>query len=113
MFVKQLKMSKPNPKLLKGTKTIDSFFGKKLDVIEHVKPILSESVSKPTKPSTPATSLTTVSETELKELSLVEQFKKSLTPSELIAHELAEKMLGTSYDTMRTHGYLNWVKSKK
>jgi hypothetical protein len=100
-------MSKLKLKELKTTKTIDSFFGKKPDIIEHVKPTGLESVSKPK----PIISISDSSET--KELSLVEQFKKSLTPSELIAHELAEKMLGTSYDIMRTHGYLNWVKSKK
>jgi hypothetical protein len=87
----------------KPTKTIDSFFGKKPDVIEHVKPasVIETVVSKP------------VVVDESKELSLVEQFKKSLTPNELIAHQLAEKMLGTSYDIMRTHGYLNWLKSRK
>ena len=105
-------MSKTKPKTTKG---IDSFFGKKSDIIRHVKedesieainikaeePVLSKSVEiKSTKEEKITKSLT-------------EEFYDSLTPNEKIAHDLGKKMLGTSYDIMRTHGFVAWLKTKE
>ena len=44
--------------------------------------------------------------------SLVAEFYATLTPYERIAHEIAVEKLGTSYDVMRTHGFLKWRKSQ-
>jgi hypothetical protein len=40
----------------------------------------------------------------------VEEFYKSLTAPERIAHEIAVEKLGTSYDVTRTHGFLRFAK---
>ena len=99
-------MSKVKPKATKG---IDSFFGKKPDLISHVKEddikaeesVLSKSIEiKSTKEEKTTKSLT-------------EEFYDSLTPNEKIAHDLGKKMLGTSYDIMRTHGFVAWLKTKE
>lgn len=39
------------------------------------------------------------------------QFLGSLKPREKELHELATKMLGSSYFTEKTHGYTAWLKS--
>ncbi len=98
-------MSKTKPKTTKG---IDSFFAKKPDVISHLKDekIIEKIKDKPIEYSTKIIEIK-------KDKTIVEEFYDSLTPNETIAHELAEKMLGTSYDVMRTHGFLNWLKTKK
>ena len=94
-------MSKVKPKTTKG---IDSFFVKKPDVISHVKDETISSVSKiiETKPIIEKIVTKTIED----------EFYESLSPNEKIAHELAKTMLGTSYDVMRTHGFLSWLKTK-
>jgi hypothetical protein len=37
---------------------------------------------------------------------------QSMTPEELQLHELAVKMLGTSYFVGKTHGYTKWLKEQ-
>lgn len=37
-------------------------------------------------------------------------FYESLTPKQRLAHQIAAKALGTSYDVQRTHDYNNWLK---
>lgn len=91
-------MPKPSVKA-KATKGIDTFFNKKSDVISHV--VSEKSVEE-----------ISVASTMTKD-PVIEEFYKSLSPNEKIAHDLAEKMLGTSYDIMRTHGFIAWHKSKK
>jgi hypothetical protein len=96
-------MSKPKTKVIKVAKGVDSFFAKK-DVIEH---IIDKSIDKSLVESKK------IEDDTCKKPKIVEEFYESLTPSEKIAHELAESMLGTSYDVMRTHGFLQWLKSKQ
>jgi hypothetical protein len=43
----------------------------------------------------------------------VQAYYNSLKPNERRAHEIAIQKLGTSYDVIRTHGFLNWQKSRK
>jgi hypothetical protein len=43
---------------------------------------------------------------------LVQAFYDQLTPQETIAHLIAVEKLGTSYDVIRTHGYLRWAKTR-
>jgi hypothetical protein len=87
----------------KPTKGIDSFFGKKAELITHDESVEETSVS----------SGSGKDEKDKKVNPLEEEFNKSLSPNEKIAHELAKSMLGTSYDVMRTHGFISWLKSKK
>lgn len=99
-------MSKHNPKASKETKGIDSFFSKKHDVISHVKDdILKELDSK-------IVDVKPIKEEKITK-SIVDEFYESLTSNEKITHNLAKTMLGTSYDVMRTHGFLTWLKTKK
>ena len=95
--------AKAKAKVVKLSKGIDSFFSKKDEVIEHIvdKPI-DKSLTESKK-----------DDDKCKKSDIIKEFYESLTPSEKIAHELAESMLGTSYDVMRTHGFLQWQKSKK
>jgi hypothetical protein len=44
---------------------------------------------------------------------LVQEFYNSLTERERRAHSIAMEKLGTSYDVIRTHGFLNWMKRRK
>lgn len=44
---------------------------------------------------------------------LVQEFYDSLGEKERRAHFVAMEKLGTSYDVVRTHGFLNWKKSRK
>jgi hypothetical protein len=44
---------------------------------------------------------------------LVQEFYDSLGEKERRAHVIALEKLGTSYDVVRTHGFLNWKKSRK
>ena len=40
----------------------------------------------------------------------MDTFYASLTPKQRLAHSIAAKALGTSYDVQRTHDYNNWLK---
>jgi hypothetical protein len=104
-------MSKTKPKATKG---IDSFFGKKPDVISHVKEddIIDIIDIKAEKSVSSKTTEVKLTKEETIPKSLTEEFYESLTPNEKITHDLGKKMLGTSYDVMRTHGFLNWLKTK-
>ena len=42
----------------------------------------------------------------------IQAFYDSLTASERIAHSIAVTSLGTSYDVVRTHGYIRWSVGK-
>ena len=42
----------------------------------------------------------------------IQAFYDSLTASERIAHSIAITSLGTSYDVVRTHGYIRWSVGK-
>jgi hypothetical protein len=44
---------------------------------------------------------------------LVQAFYNQLTERERIAHTIAVEKLGTSYDVVRTHGFLKWKKSQE
>ena len=44
---------------------------------------------------------------------VVQEFYDSLGEKERRAHIVALEKLGTSYDVVRTHGFLNWKKSRK
>lgn len=104
-------MSKVKPKATKG---IDSFFGKKSDVISHVKEddIIDIIDIKAEKSVSSKTTEVKLTKEDTIPKSLTEEFYESLTPNEKITHDLGKKMLGTSYDVMRTHGFLNWLKTK-
>ena len=41
---------------------------------------------------------------------LVQTYYDQLTPAEVIAHSIAVEKLGTSYDVVRTHGFIRWSK---
>jgi len=41
---------------------------------------------------------------------VMDTFYASLTPKQRLAHSIAAKALGTSYDVQRTHDYNNWLK---
>ncbi len=41
---------------------------------------------------------------------VVSAFYAQLTDKERIAHAIAVEKLGTSYDVVRTHGFLKWKK---
>ena len=43
---------------------------------------------------------------------LVQEYYDQLTMSQVIAHSLAIEKLGTSYDVVRTHGFLRWMKAR-
>ena len=40
----------------------------------------------------------------------MDTFYATLTPNQRLAHSIAAKALGTSYDVQRTHDYNNWLK---
>ena len=42
----------------------------------------------------------------------IERFYASLNKAEAIAHDIAKEKLGTSYDVMRTHGFLKWKQAQ-
>lgn len=44
---------------------------------------------------------------------IVQAYYNTLKPNERRAHEIAIEKLGTSYDVVRTHGFLNWQKRCK
>ena len=44
---------------------------------------------------------------------IVQQYYDSLSEREQRSHTIAIDMLGTSYDAVRTHGFLNWQKARK
>lgn len=41
---------------------------------------------------------------------VISAFYAQLTENERIAHAIAVEKLGTSYDVVRTHGFLKWKK---
>jgi hypothetical protein len=41
----------------------------------------------------------------------IENFYKSLTEKEREAHEIAAKMLGSSYIVVKTHSFIKWQKT--
>jgi hypothetical protein len=43
----------------------------------------------------------------------VVKFYASLSPAEKEAHELAAKMLGSSYIVKKTHSYIKWLKKQQ
>lgn len=43
----------------------------------------------------------------------VQEFYDQLSPPEIIAHTLAIEKLSTSYDVVRTHGFLRWKRSRE
>jgi hypothetical protein len=43
---------------------------------------------------------------------LVQAFYDQLNPAEIIAHTIAVEKLGTSYDVVRTHGFIRWSKAR-
>jgi hypothetical protein len=43
---------------------------------------------------------------------LVQAFYDQLSPREVIAHSIAVDKLGTSYDVIRTHGFVRWSKTR-
>lgn len=43
----------------------------------------------------------------------VAKFYASLSPAEKEAHELAAKMLGSSYIVKKTHSYVKWLKKQQ
>lgn len=44
---------------------------------------------------------------------LVQAFYNQLNDKERMAHTIAVEKLGTSYDVVRTHGFLKWKKSQE
>lgn len=42
----------------------------------------------------------------------IELFYKSLSPNEREAHDIAAKMLGSSYNVAKTHSFIKWLKSQ-
>ncbi len=44
---------------------------------------------------------------------MVQAFYDQLTDKERIAHAIAVEKLGTSYDVVRTHGYIRYLKTKQ
>jgi hypothetical protein len=43
---------------------------------------------------------------------IVQAFYDQLSPAEIIAHTIAVEKLGTSYDVVRTHGFIRWSKAR-
>ena len=43
---------------------------------------------------------------------LVQEYYDQLKPAEIIAHTIAVEKLGTSYDVVRTHGFIRWSKAR-
>ena len=43
---------------------------------------------------------------------LVQEYYNQLKPAEIIAHTIAIEKLGTSYDVVRTHGFIRWSKAR-
>lgn len=43
---------------------------------------------------------------------IVQTYYDQLTPAEVIAHTIAVEKLGTSYDVVRTHGFVRWSKAR-
>lgn len=87
------KISKPNKKIVitAGQGSIQLFFqNKPQTVAETAVPLLETQIS--TQSTDPR----------------VSAFMASLTPSERIAHTIALEKLGTSYDIVRTHGFVRW-----
>jgi len=41
----------------------------------------------------------------------VQAYYNQLTQKQVVAHTIAVTHLGTSYDVMRTHGFVNWAKN--
>jgi hypothetical protein len=44
---------------------------------------------------------------------IVQAFYNQLSEKERIAHTIAVEKLGTSYDVVRTHGFLKWKKTQE
>jgi len=42
----------------------------------------------------------------------VQEYYNQLSPAEIIAHTIAVEKLGTSYDVVRTHGFIRWSKAR-
>ena len=43
---------------------------------------------------------------------LVQMYYDQLKPAEVVAHTIAVEKLGTSYDVVRTHGFIRWSKAR-
>ena len=77
---------------------ITSFFKR---VPKKAEPILSIVSSEPAPKVEPTTSNSATTAA----------FYASLTPKQRLAHSIAAKALGTSYDVQRTHDYNNYLKN--
>ena len=44
---------------------------------------------------------------------LVQAFYNQLSDKERMAHTIAVEKLGTSYDVVRTHGFVKWKKTQE
>ena len=63
--------------------------------------------------SPPCEPLSAPSGTLTSENAEVQAFYDSLSPYQRIAHTIAIEKLGTSYDVLRTHGFLSWNNTRK
>jgi len=49
---------------------------------------------------------------DTRKAALINEFYDSLSPAEKEAHEIAKRMLGSSYIVDKTKSYLKWLKKK-
>ena len=71
--------------------------------------LFSKASKEPVKTEKKAESSTTVLKSDDP---LVQTYYDQLKPAEIIAHTIAVEKLGTSYDVVRTHGFIRWSKAR-
>ena len=82
-----------------GQSSIQAFFHKPAAAPAPISPLSEIQVPQSQQPSTPDKTILA--------------FMESLTPSEHVAHGIAVKKLGTSYDITRTHGFVRWNQASR
>lgn len=79
---------------------------------QSISGLFAKAKQEPVAVVSPVTELTT-SKLLVSDDPLVQQYYDSLGEKEQRAHSIAIEKLGTSYDIVRTHGFLTWQKTRK
>jgi len=64
-------------------------------------------------PKTASVVVTTETDALVSDDPIIKQYYESLNEKERRAHTIAMDKLGTSYDVVRTHGFMRWQKARK
>jgi hypothetical protein len=79
---------------------------------QNIKSLFSKKTVEPVS-KTASVVVTTETDALVSDDPIIKQYYDSLNEKERRAHTIAMDKLGTSYDVVRTHGFMRWQKARK